>query len=377
MARSSPRLSRRQRWAVRTLRGVRIGVLSLTAAVAWTTAATMSPVEASAPPDDVEIVVAVDPRVELFSVLERLAGRPEYNAASTPYALAVDERFGPFRDDPAVQTLTELIATNGIGYDAAMTLAVHLDRDMTQLVPSQPLDPLPAGVDPRWEGVDLDGLLDEVAAFAAASRFDEFVDSQQDYIDDVAGSFEELVSTRPIGTWLDGIFGRPAGGPLTVVPGLLTGQMSYGVRNDGEGAVYAVMALESPDDAGVPTPGLLTEEYLVHEFLHSYVNPVIHDAIDRFDGDAPLLDEAAPVMAEQAYVTREVVVQESIVRALTLLYLRTEVGQEAANESFAGQVERGFVWTAELATTFDEAIGDGTLTDQAMIDAAVTVLMGS
>lgn len=42
------------------------------------------------------------------------------------------------------------------------------------------------------------------------------------------------------------------------------------------------------------------------------------------------------------------------------------------------EVDREFVRTAELATALDEAIRtDGTLTDQAMVDAAVTVLMAA
>lgn len=330
-----------------------------------------SPADAPAP-GAVTITVAVDRRVELFSVLERLAGRPEYNVATTPYAAAADAWFGLLREAPAVHALRDLIATNGIGYDAAMTLAVHLDDDLASTVP---LEPLPVGVDPRWEGVDLDRLLADVATFAVDSGFDAFADSQQAYADSVVEAFEALVADRPIAAWLDGLFDRPAHGALTVVPGLLTGQMSYGVRNENEGSVYAIMSLEAPDGDGVPAPGLLTEEYLVHEFLHSYVNPVVHGALDRFDGAAPLLDAAAPAMAQQAYATREVVVQESIVRALTILYLRDEVGRDAANESLEGQIDRGFVWTADLAVTLDEAIGaDGTLTDAAMLDVAVAVL---
>ena len=47
------------------------------------------------------IDVGADARIELLSVLERLAGRPEYGVAATPYARAVDEWFAPFADDPA------------------------------------------------------------------------------------------------------------------------------------------------------------------------------------------------------------------------------------------------------------------------------------
>ena len=58
--------------------------------------------------------------------------------------------------------------------------------------------------------------------------------------------------------------------------------------------------------------------------------------------------------------------QESIVRALTVLYLHDAVGNEAANSSRENQIRLGFVWTRDLALALDAAIhaGDGTLTGE-------------
>jgi hypothetical protein len=322
---------------------------------------------------DQRIDVGVDARVELFSVLERLAGRPEYGVAATPYALAADEWFGPHADDPAVVTFRELVSSHGIGFDAAMTLAAQLDEN---LAPVRPLTPLPEGLDRRWEGVDLASVLDEVAAFASTARFDEFMASQHEYVSAVEDAFTGFLASRPVLDWFDGVFGARDNAGYHVVPGLLTGLMSFGVRA-GADEIYAIMSLEAPDQAGIPAVGLLTEEYLVHELAHSYVNPVVSDHVERFDGPSPDLDAAAPAMAQQAYPTREIVVQESIVRALTVLYLNDAVGIDAANSSLETQIGLGFGWTLDLVLALDAAIkaGDGTLTDELMIDAAARVLM--
>ena len=229
---------------------------------------------------DQRIDVGVDARIELFSVLERLAGRPEYGVAATPYARAVDEWFGPYADDPAVVTFRELVSSHGIGYDAAMTLAVQLDEN---LAPVRPLTPLPEGLDRRWEGVDLASVLDEVAAFASTARFDEFMASQHEYVSDVEDAFRRLVASRPVLDWFDAVFGARGSVGYHVVPGLLTGLMSFGVHA-GADEIYAIMSLEAPDEAGIPALGLLTEEYLVHELAHSYVNPVVSEHVERFDG---------------------------------------------------------------------------------------------
>ena len=97
----------------------------------------------------------------------------------------------------------------------------------------------------------------------------------------------------------------------------------------------------------------MTEEYLFHEFAHSYVNPVVHEHVARFAGDSPALDAAASVMAQQGYATREIVVQESIIRALTVLYLYDTVGLDAANASLQTQLDLGFAWTLELVQALD------------------------
>src|SRR5262245_30230743 len=62
----------------------------------------------------------VDPRVELFAIVFRLAGNPEYNdpASASPYAEAIETWFGPFREHPAVVTAARLRAERGVGYDA-------------------------------------------------------------------------------------------------------------------------------------------------------------------------------------------------------------------------------------------------------------------
>jgi hypothetical protein len=319
------------------------------------------------------IDVGVDARIELFSVLERLAGRPEYGVAATPYARAVDEWFAAYADDPAVITFRELVPSHGIGYDAAMTLAAQLDEN---LAPVGPLAALPEGLDRRWEGVDLASVLDEVRAFASTTRFDEFIASQHEYVSAVEDAFRSFVASRPVLDWFDGVFGARGSAGYHVVPGLLTGPMSYGVHA-GADEIYAIMSLEAPDQAGIPALGLLTEEYLVHELAHSYVNPVVREHVKQFEGPSPALDAAAAAMEQQHYPTRGIVVQESIVRALTVLYLRDAVGIEAASSSLENQIRLGFVWTRDLALALDAAIqaGDGTLTDELMIDAAARVLM--
>ena len=49
-------------------------------------------------PDTRSVTVSVDPRVELISIIFRLAGNPEYNRGQfISYIAAVEKQFGPYR----------------------------------------------------------------------------------------------------------------------------------------------------------------------------------------------------------------------------------------------------------------------------------------
>ena len=70
----------------------------------------------------------VDARVELMSIIFRLAGNPEYNlpASKSPYATEVDEYFGKFKEHPAVVMARRLKTTRNISYDVPMSLTLCL-----------------------------------------------------------------------------------------------------------------------------------------------------------------------------------------------------------------------------------------------------------
>jgi hypothetical protein len=67
----------------------------------------------------------MDPRVELFEIVFRLAGATEFAAdvVSSPYIEEVDAWFGPFREHAAVRIAHELCLEHSIGYNAVASLA--------------------------------------------------------------------------------------------------------------------------------------------------------------------------------------------------------------------------------------------------------------
>src|SRR5688572_8988685 len=125
--------------------------------------------------------IRADARVELVSIVFRLAGAEEYRLGfDTPYRKAVDAHFAAFADHPAVTLARKLRREAGISYDAPISLVTHLDG-VPSLAPIVPLSPHPPGLDGRWKKVAIEDTLAALRDFARDSDFETFWAGQAGY----------------------------------------------------------------------------------------------------------------------------------------------------------------------------------------------------
>jgi hypothetical protein len=154
--------------------------------------------------------------------------------------------------------------------------------------------------------------------------------------------------------WFDAFFGRRPQAGFTVVLRLLSGGGgSYGARfraPDGSEELYCILGVRQTDEQGLPE---FTREVLptvVHEFCHSYANPIIerHQAELRASGDA-LFEHVAGRMRSQAYSSAHEMLKESLVRACVIRYLRQYEGEEAVRRRIQVEKQNGFLWMQEMS----------------------------
>ena len=296
--------------------------------------------------------VRADPRIELFSVLFHLIGSAEFQPFDTSYRRAVDQHFAPFREHPAALATLELRAKYGIGHNAPIGLAVFLDAASLQPIVSLTTATTAEDLDARWQKVPVAAYLEKVRSFASESRFAEFFASQHDYIAGVEERLAQALLPHGIETWFAGFLGVYPGARFTVVPGLLTGPWSYEASmHDGAGRerVYQIVELEGVDSSGLPNPTVLTTDLIVHELAHSYVNPIVEHHAAEFQVAEALFAQVQAVMEEQRYISWKIMVQESLVRAITILFIRDKQGVVAASEAIYKELQQGFSWITELA----------------------------
>jgi len=302
--------------------------------------------------------VAVDPRVELLSLIFRLAGNPEYNMAKVEsYAEDADKRFGKFRDHAVINLARELRSTRGVSYDAVMGMAVHL-TDAEHLKLKLPLEPWPEGLDKRWTAPDVSNFLALARQFVKDISFQEFIEQHRPLYQTTVARMQTLLDKEAHLEWFDAYFGQRPQASFTVALGLLNGGACYGphIRAvDGHEELYCILGVWQTDKQGLPefTGDMLPT--VIHEFCHSYANPLVerHLAELRPAGDA-LFEQVAGQMRSQAYGNGQTLLKESLVRACVIRYLRQYKGEEGARRAVATEKKKGFLWMQEMSDLLGE-----------------------
>jgi hypothetical protein len=298
--------------------------------------------------------VTVDPRVELFSLLFRLAGNSEYTQGRVPsYTADAEKQFDRFADHTAVQLARDLRTTRGVSYDAVMAMAVHV-ADAYQLQPIVPLKPWPEGLDHRWTVDSTSSFLSAARKFVQQAAFRDFVQQHQALYHTTTARMKALMEKEGHLEWFQAYFGARPQATFTVAVGLLNGPCNYGPHfrdAAGKEELYCVLGAWRTDAQGVPefTRDMLST--VVHEFCHSYANAVIHRHYPEFKpAGEKLFRGVSARMRSQAYSNAQTMMCESLVRACVVRYRLRYEGADAAQREIRDQKKRGFLWMAELST---------------------------
>jgi len=293
-----------------------------------------------------------DQRVELLSIIFRLAGSPEYSHGAIPgYEAAIDAHFKQFREHEAVRLARELRRRDGVAYDAVMSLAVHVTNIET-LAERVPLDRPGILLDKRWHGGQARRFLEAARRFVAETRYLEFVQSQKPLYEIAGRRLKGFVDSALDQAWFGRFFGTQAGARFIIVPGLVNGNSNYGAKfrgADGGEEMYAILGVWSVDSAGAPAFGPMVTTVLVHEFVHSHTNPLIDAHGRELDAAAAkIFGPVAEAMRAQAYGEPRVVLYETLVRGCVARYLLAHGGEPAARRAIEADTQDSFFWAQEV-----------------------------
>jgi hypothetical protein len=133
---------------------------------------------------------------------------------------------------------------------------------------------------------------------------------------------------------------------------LLNGGSNYGPhRRDAAGneELFCILAVWQTDKQGLPVFGNGVQGVVVHEFCHSYANPLITRHYSELDAAGSKLFRVVADQIPQSYSGAYTLLCESLVRASVVRYFRHYGGAEAAERVIRQEKENGFLWMQELS----------------------------
>ena len=296
----------------------------------------------------------VDKRIELLSIVFRLAGNFEYNDDSyRSYVADIHGHFDKYKDHPLIAFATGMRNKNGVSFDAVQAMAIYLEQPPLL----NPVVPFSAQVpERRWgreNAIKFTGLLMQ---FYTDARCEEFFAEHDGLYQIAQERFMPVYKALDV-TWYTQYYGEQPDGSLNIIIGLSLGGGNYGpkvVYPDGKEDSYAIMGTSSIDSTDKPF--YTVDNYLptlIHEFNHSYVNHLTKKYEKDFESAGTILfDLLKAGMSSQHYTSWQTVMNESLVRASVIRYLLIHNPEgKAAKYQLISDFGRGFFWMKGLVET--------------------------
>lgn len=302
-----------------------------------------------------QIKVEVSETVELMAILSRSAGFQEYCMdMGGQYTKDTEAWFAPYQSHSIVEYYQDLRAKYGISHDAVMAMAIHLaiDGGKLKLLADE------ADAMDRWRNVDVDSFVVRLNQFYADTHFHEFYQQHRPFYEEVMRTYEANVMQYFHQDWYARFYGTEPTEKFRVVIGFTNGGGNYGPSRQLIGQPREAFAIVGyyidPQTGKAFEDGMSYASTLIHEFNHSFVNPLIEketNAAMLKDIGRNLLMLSPIGMNRQNYAQWNIVLNESVVRAAVIIYmLDNGYSAEQLRQEMFDQVSRDFRWMPELVT---------------------------
>jgi len=304
----------------------------------------------------------IDERVELLGVVFRLAEAKEYtNSSLKHYTQIEDNYFLTYKNHKLIDFTKEIREKNGVGYDAVMSLAINLKIENNRILINKSIKR--SNIDERW-GKYLDKYIVLLNDFYNETDFDNFFISNREFYQKTTNNFIDVLNKVDF-NWFEEYYRQTSYMDFNLIISLNANGGNYGVNLENENekkSIFSIIGAWRADSLGVPIFDNDNIILIIHEFSHSFCNPVIDNNYELFKDKATLIFE--PVkdkMKRQAYSTPKTMLYEILVRASVIKYLQAHTDSvkltpEKVNRFITKEYIKGFLWIKELVVLLDKYI---------------------
>lgn len=301
-----------------------------------------------------QLTPQVDERVEIVSIVFRLAGAEEYSRDyNKKYADDIKAYFEPNKNAEVVKFVQENRNKNGLGYDAVMSMALHLSFKNKKFSFTKEKE---STLEKRWAKVDVKTFISLLNKFYKESDFQKFFNSHSGDYAKAVQEYRQSILKDFNQSWYSEFYGKAPNEEYQIILGYGNGGGNYGITLHPEHhktIVYAVVGVWDFDSGGnVKFDKNEFQPLLIHEFNHSFVNYILEMKDYHFQLKNPaekIYSLVEKEMKSQAYGDWDTMINESLVRAAVIRYMiDNHYPQSTIDEEIMTQKGRKFLWIKEL-----------------------------
>lgn len=297
----------------------------------------------------------VDERVEILSIVFRLAESKEYNSEIFKlYTDKIQKYYNSFKNHELIQFIKKMRKENGVGYDAVMTMAIHLDEQLDPLIEFTNEVP-----DTRWGKENSYKFVSLLKKFYQDSDSKKFFEQNKKLYEEVNNRFLPIYKDLDI-NWYKSFYGKEPNEEFLIVNGLGNGGGNYSSSinfSSNKRKVYAIMGTWKTDSTGMAIFPI--ENYfptLLHEFNHSFINYLLDENPKPFqESGITIFNEVKDKMNNGGYNDWQTMLNEALVRASVVKYMKDHnFGKDQISLEVSEQISRGFIWIEELVEELEK-----------------------
>ena len=296
---------------------------------------------------------AVDKRVELLSIVFRLAEKQEYtNKNFKLYIDRIDQYFDKYKNHELIQFTKSIISENEIAFDGPMWMATHLDDHLKLLADVKDV----WQQDPRWTKENVEKFVPLLQRFYKDTKFDKFFKDNADLYDQAVKRFVPILEQIDL-NWCSSFFGKEPKEIFSIKIGFGIGGNCYGTNvdyTDGSRKVYAIMGVQKFDNAGFPEFSTMFDlPIVIHEFCHPFVDNLTAQNRELFRESGEKMSSDA---INEAYTLWEAVLDEVLVHASMIKYMKDHDFGQPEIEMWINMIKGafGFFWIEDLVDELEK-----------------------
>jgi hypothetical protein len=295
----------------------------------------------------------VDKRVELLSIVFRLAERPEYVSNEFKlYSDRIDQYFEEYKNHELIQFTKSIINENEIAYDGAMWMATHLDDNLRLLTDVKEL----WQQDPRWTKENVELFIPLLQKFHKDTKFDYFFKDNTDIYDEAVKHFTPIGEQIDL-NWCSSFFGKESAETYSIKIGLGIWGNCYGTNIDytnGKRTINTIMGVWMVDETSLPVFSKMPNfPILVHGFCHPFVDNLTAMNYELFRESG---EKIFSISNNESYTSWEVVLDEALLNASVTMYMKDHNFEQSEIEYWIGLIKTGFgcFWIEDLVNELEK-----------------------